>query len=198
MEREGADKLFFVGDSFTPSGTDDYCLQNRNFVHANEGYRYCLDLLEKLGGTHWLINQHVLPMFRYDAGQMGRMREELAKRERLLAELTPLPDANYAVDESWARIYPYSVRGKQVAVELRVDNHTAKAQEFRVRWNVPKGWELVSGKTRATVAGKGVGVFKAVLRAVAAAEVSVLTVDVGFAGFELRRWTEALLERDGE
>lgn len=198
VEREGADKLFFVGDSFTPSGTDDYCLQNRNFVHANEGYRYCLDLLEKLGGTHWLINQHVLPMFRYDAGQMGRMREELAKRERLLAELTPLPDANYAVDESWARIYPYSVRGKQVAVELRVDNHTAKAQEFRVRWNVPKGWELVSGKTRATVAGKGVGVFKAVLRAVAAAEVSVLTVDVGFAGFELRRWTEALLERDGE
>jgi glyoxylase-like metal-dependent hydrolase (beta-lactamase superfamily II) len=198
VEREGAEKLFFVGDSFTPSGTDDYCLQNRNFVHANEGYRYCLDLLEKLGGTHWLINQHVLPMFRYDAGQMGRMREELGKRERLLAELTPLPDANYAVDESWARIYPYSVRGKRVAVELRVDNHTAKAQEFRVRWNVPKGWELVSGETRATVAGKGVGVFKAVLRAAGAGEVSVLTVDVGFAGFELRRWTEALLERDGE
>jgi hypothetical protein len=43
-----------------------------------------------------------------------------------------------------------------------------------------------------------VGVFKAVLRAAGAGEVSVLTVDVGFAGFELRRWTEALLERDGE
>jgi hypothetical protein len=198
VERESGDKLFFVGDSFTPSGTDDYCLQNRNLVHGDEGYAYCLNLLEKLGGTLWLINQHVLPMFRYDAGQMGRMKAELAKRERLLAELTPLPDANYAVDESWARIYPYSVKGRQVAVELRVDNHAAGAQEFRVKWNVPAGWELVSGQERAMVAAKTGGVFKAVLRAVKAEEVSVLTVDVSFAGFALRRWTEAILERDGE
>ena len=28
---------------------------------------FLVDLIEKLGGTHWLINQHVLPMFRYDA-----------------------------------------------------------------------------------------------------------------------------------
>ena len=131
---------------------------NRNFVHADEGYRYCLDLLERLGGTHWLINQHVLPMFRYDAGQMARMREELAKRERLLAELTPLPDANYAVDEGWARMYPYSVKGKTVFLELRVDNHTEKAQEFRVRWNVPKGWELIRGAERVTVPARSGGV----------------------------------------
>jgi len=196
VERESGEKLFFVGDSFTPSGTDDYCLQNRNFVHAGEGYRYCLDLLEKLGGEHWLINQHVLPMFRYDAGQMGRMREELAKRERLLAELTPLPDANYAVDEGWARIYPYSTKGKTVSLELRVDNHTAKPQEFRVRWNVPKGWELVRSAERVTVPAHSGGVLPAVLRAANPAEVSVLTADVIFAGFDLRRWTEALLERD--
>jgi glyoxylase-like metal-dependent hydrolase (beta-lactamase superfamily II) len=196
VERESGEKLFFVGDSFTPSGTDDYCLQNRNFVHAGEGYRYCLDLLEKLGGTHWLINQHVLPMFRYDAAQMTRMREELAKREKLLAELTPLPDANYAVDEGWARIYPYSVKGKTVSLELRVDNHTGKPQDFRVRWNVPKGWELVKGADRVTVAPHSGGVLPVTLRAMAPGEVSVLTVDVAFAGFDLRRWTEALLERD--
>jgi glyoxylase-like metal-dependent hydrolase (beta-lactamase superfamily II) len=198
VERESGEKLFFVGDSFTPSGTDDYCLQNRNLVHSDEGYRYCLDLLEKLGGTHWLINQHVAPMFRYDAGQMGRMRTELAKREKLLAELTPLPDANYAVDESWARIYPYAAKGKTVQLELRLDNHTGKAQEFRVKWNVPKGWELVSGGDRVTVGARSTGVVPVTLRAVGAAELAVLTADVAFAGFELRRWTEALLERDGE
>lgn len=198
VERESGEKLFFVGDSFTPSGTDDYCLQNRNFVHADEGYRYCLDLLEKLGGTHWLINQHVLPMFRYDPVQMARMREELAKRERLLAELTPLPDANYAVDEGWARMYPYSVKGKTVSLELRVDNHTEKAQEFRVRWNVPKGWELIRGAERVTVPARSGGVLAVQLRAVGAAEVSVLTADILFAGFDLRRWTEALLERDDQ
>ena len=29
--RDGGEKPFFVGDSFTPSGIDDYCLQNRDF-----------------------------------------------------------------------------------------------------------------------------------------------------------------------
>jgi hypothetical protein len=106
IERESGEKIFFVGDSFTPSGTDDYCLQNRNFTGEDEGYLYCLRLLEKLGGNPWLINQHVLPMFRYDAARVDRMRLELRRRARLLAELTPLPHANYAVDESWARIYP--------------------------------------------------------------------------------------------
>ncbi|MBI2685442.1 MAG: MBL fold metallo-hydrolase [Acidobacteria bacterium] len=201
VERESGEKLFFVGDSFTPSGTDDYCLQNRNFVHADEGYRYCLDLLEKLGGTHWLINQHVAPMFRYDTGQVQRMREELAKRERLLAELTPLPDANYAVDESWARMYPYSVKaraGQTVTVELRIDNHSAKAQDFRVKWNVPAGWEVVRAAERVTIGARTGSAVKATLRAVTPGEVAVLTADVAFAGFDLRRWTEALLERDGE
>jgi glyoxylase-like metal-dependent hydrolase (beta-lactamase superfamily II) len=199
VEREGGEKLFFVGDSFTPSGTDDYCLQNRNFVHADEGYRYCLDLLEKLGGEHWLINQHVAPMFRYDAGRMRRMREELAKRERLLAELTPLPDANYAVDEGWARIYPYTAKakaGQTVELELRLDNHAAGRQEFRVHWNVPAGWELVRGEERVTVAGRSGGKAGATLRAKAPAEVAVLTADVAFGAFDFRRWTEAILERD--
>ena len=110
--------------------------------------------------------------------------------------MTPLPDANYAVDEGWARIYPYSAKGKTVSLELRVDNHTGTAQEFRVRWNVPKGWELVRGAERVTVEAHSGGVLPVVLRAAEPGEVSVLTVDVAFAGFDLRRWTEALLERD--
>lgn len=198
LTRESGEKIFFVGDSFTPSGTDDYCLQNRNFVHAGEGYRYCLDLLEKLGGEHWLINQHVAPMFRYNGEQMTRMRTELARREKLLAELTPLPDANYAVDESWARMYPYSLKGREVTVSLQLENHTAAPREFRVRWNVPPGWTLVSGEQRVTVPARTAGAAVATLRAGAAPEVAVLTADVAFAGFEFRRWTEAILEPDAQ
>ncbi len=104
VEREGGGKLFFVGDSFTPSGTDDYCLQNRNLVHGDQGYAYTLDLLQRLGGEYWLINQHVAPMFRFDESQYKRMKAELAKRRELLGAITPLPDANYAVDEGWATV----------------------------------------------------------------------------------------------
>lgn len=201
VERESGEKLFFVGDSFTPSGTDDYCLQNRTFVHGNEGYRLCLDVLERLGGDHWLINQHVAPMFKYEQGQTVRMRAELARREAVLADLTPLPDANYAVDEGWARLYPYSVKAKAgatVRVELRVQNHTGSSQEFQAKWNVPAGWELVARAERVTVGPRSSGVLEATLRAVSPAELAVMTADVTFAGFTFPRWTEALLETNVE
>ncbi len=191
IERESGEKIFFVGDSFTPSGTDDYCLQNRNFVGEDEGYLYCLKLLEKLGGNHWLINQHVLPMFRYDAARMERMRTELRRRAALLGELTPLPHANYAVDESWARIYPYATGG--TTVELRLMNHTGSAQTFEVKWHVPAGWTMREAVTKVEVAGGAEGRAVLVLNKLAPKEIGVLTADVSFAGFQFLSWTEALL-----
>jgi glyoxylase-like metal-dependent hydrolase (beta-lactamase superfamily II) len=191
IERESGEKIFFVGDSFTPSGTDDYCLQNRNFAGNDEGYLYCLKLLEQLGGEHWLINQHVLPMFRYDAPRVARMRAELRRRAQLLAELTPLPHANYAVDESWARIYPYATSG--TTVELRLMNHSAKAQTFEIQWHVPAGWAARSTTSRVTVPARTEGKAVLELDKRAPQELGVLTADVTFAGFRLSHWTEALL-----
>lgn len=191
IERESGEKIFFVGDSFTPSGTDDYCLQNRNFVGEDEGYLYCLKLLEKLGGNHWLINQHVLPMFRYDSTRMERMRLELRRRAALLAELTPLPHANYAVDEGWARIYPYATAG--TTVELRLMNHSAKPQTFEVKWHVPAGWTIREAVTKVVVAGGAEGKAVLKLNKLAPKEMGVLTADVSFAGFALLSWTEGLL-----
>lgn len=191
IERESGEKIFFVGDSFTPSGTDDYCLQNRNFVGEDEGYLYCLKLLEKLGGNHWLINQHVLPMFRYDAARMERMRVELRRRAALLAELTPLPHANYAVDEGWARIYPYATAG--TTVELRLMNHSAEPQTFEVKWHVPAGWTIREAMTKVVVASGAEGKAVLKLNKLAPKEMGVLTADVSFAGFALLSWTEGLL-----
>ncbi len=193
----GGEKLFFAGDSFTPSGIDDYCLQNRNFAGAGQGYHYCLDLLEKLGRDYWLINQHVAPMFRFDAGFVARLRGELEKRERILAGLTPLPGANYAADEGWARLYPYAARarpGEDAVLELRLYNHAAGPLAFRVRWNAPPGWRLKEGGRSVLIPPRSEGTVRARLAAVSPPEVAVLTVDVAFAGFDLRRWTEALLE----
>ena len=191
IERESGEKIFFVGDSFTPSGTDDYCLQNRNFVGEDEGYLYCLKLLEKLGGNHWLINQHVLPMFRYDAARMERMRSELRRRAALLGELTPLPHANYAVDESWARMYPYASSGEPL--ELRLMNHTSTEQTFTVKWHVPAGWAVREAEETVRVPARAEGKVRLRLEKRGATELGVVTADVTFAGFALAHWTEALL-----
>ena len=166
-------------------------------VHAGQGYLYCLDLLDKAAPGYWLINQHVAPMFRFDAERLRRMRAELRRREELLGELTPLPGANFAVDESWARLYPYAVRaqaGETADVELRLYNHASKPTEFRIRWNVPEGWRLEAGESRVSIPARSEGAAKARLRAAAPPECAVLTTDIAFAGFDLRRWTEALLE----
>src|SRR5690606_13438898 len=96
VEKDGGEALFFAGDSFTPSGLDDYCLQNRNLLHEDQGFLYCLGLLDRLRKDAWLVNQHVEPTFRFSAGQLETMRAELRKRAAIVRELAPWPDPNYA------------------------------------------------------------------------------------------------------
>jgi glyoxylase-like metal-dependent hydrolase (beta-lactamase superfamily II) len=104
-QRQNGQMYLFTGDSFTPSGMDDYCMQNRVFLRQAEGYDSCLRKIASLPETTWLLNQHVQPMFRYTSAQVSRMRAELAERSAVLAQLSPWPDINYMVDESWARVF---------------------------------------------------------------------------------------------
>jgi len=109
VEREGHEPVLFAGDSFTPSGIDDYCLQNRNFLGEGAGYLLCLGIVEALPPGSWLVNQHVEPMFRFDAGRIERMRRTLRDRRPLLAALLPFDDPNFGLDEGWAVLHPYAV-----------------------------------------------------------------------------------------
>ena len=47
VTKDSGEKIFFIGDSFSPSGIDDYCLLNRNLLQDGTGYFYCLDFLKK-------------------------------------------------------------------------------------------------------------------------------------------------------
>ena len=38
VRKDGGKSVCFIGDSFTPSGIDDYCLQNRNLLRADAGF----------------------------------------------------------------------------------------------------------------------------------------------------------------
>ena len=195
VERDGGGALYFTGDSFTPSGIDDYCLQNRDFAREGEGYLYCLDLLRRLGRNVWLVNQHVDPTFRFSAEQLARMRTELLRRTAILKELTPWPDPNYAIDESWARVDPYEseVReGDDLALRVRILNHAPQAETYEVRWNLPADWKIVKADSKVVIPARREGVVRAVFT-VGGAGLHVITSDVEFAGRRLREWTEALV-----
>jgi glyoxylase-like metal-dependent hydrolase (beta-lactamase superfamily II) len=200
VEKDGDEALFFVGDSFTPSGIDDYCLQNRDFVRENAGYLRCLNILEKLPNNVWLINQHVQPTFRFSSSHFARMRAELRKRIAVLAELSPWPDPNYAVDESWAVVYPYGnkvKKGERVRLEVRITNHSPKAETYRIAWNLPRGWKIINADRTLLIPARGVAAAGAVLTT-GLPGLHVVTADIAFGGRDLKEWTEALVRIEPE
>ncbi|HYI96383.1 MAG TPA: MBL fold metallo-hydrolase [Bryobacteraceae bacterium] len=194
-ERDDKQTYLFTGDSFTPSGMDDYCMQNRVILRQGEGYEFCLRRIASLPPNTWLLNQHVEPMFRYTGAQVKRMQDELSERSAALAQLSPWPDINYMVDESWARVFPYGsdIRsGKTVELELRITNHAPLQMNYRATWNVPAGLELIHADEALTIAPRKEGVLKARVRA-AGSGLHVVTADLSFADHELKQWTEALI-----
>jgi glyoxylase-like metal-dependent hydrolase (beta-lactamase superfamily II) len=195
VEKDGGEALFFLGDSFTPSGIDDYCLQNRDFARTGEGYLYCLEVLGRLPVSVWLINQHVEPMFRFSAAQQERMRAELMKRLAILREMAPWPDLNYAIDENWAAVHPYgsTVRpGERVALEVRIFNHAPRRETYRLGWNMPTDWRLIEADKEVVIPARKEAAGRAVFTA-GGPSLHIVTADVAFADKQLREWVEALV-----
>lgn len=86
-------RLFFCGDSFTPTGLDDYCAFNRNLLGEGVGYDFCLQLLEELQ-PDLLLNCHVDSPFAPTPQHLHTWRERLQERIVLLKQLLPYDDPN--------------------------------------------------------------------------------------------------------
>ena len=56
VKKDGGESVFFVGDSFTPSGIDDYCLLNRKCMdwwHLCYTVRRAVrHVVQRQGGTY--------------------------------------------------------------------------------------------------------------------------------------------------
>jgi glyoxylase-like metal-dependent hydrolase (beta-lactamase superfamily II) len=199
VRKEGGEAVFFIGDSFTPSGIDDYCSANRNFLHAGMGYFRCLDLLQSTAAGAWLVNQHVGPAFRFSKDQLAQLRTTLEKRVELLRSLLPWDDPNFGLDEGWARFYPYAhaIRpGQDIRGTLRILNHSPAEQTFSVRLHLPPGWVLRSlapSPLRVLAREEGSVGYEVSVPAGTPSGTYVLTADLSWDNHELREWTETLV-----
>ncbi|MBP7050157.1 MAG: MBL fold metallo-hydrolase [Phycisphaerae bacterium] len=200
VERDTGERIFFVGDSFTPSGLDDYCLQNRNLLHPGEGYLRCLDLVQHtIPPDALLINEHVLEPFRFDAGQLKHMESVFKRRAELLRELFPWDEPNYGIDEQWARIHPYGQEvqaGRWTNLAVKILNHSPTANTFTVAVNPPQGCRIEPNETSVTARpGQQVEIsFKLRVGDRSPGEVCVVTADVQVGPWDLRQWCEALVK----
>lgn len=135
-------RLFFIGDSFTPSGIDDYCAGNRNLLGSTRGYAFCLRLIEELRPDA-LFNCHVQPAFIFGSDDLALMQRNLTRRLESFGRLVPWDHPNYGLDEHWARAYPYEQSvgpGNAVTINLQVTNHSSSAHEASAIPVVPAGW----------------------------------------------------------
>jgi glyoxylase-like metal-dependent hydrolase (beta-lactamase superfamily II) len=135
-------KVFFAGDSGAPSGLDDYCCANRNFLGAGRGFRRCIDIWRRVC-PDFIINQHQDEAFVFDDQILDYLDTMLEERERLFAAVLPWSHPNFGTDEHWVRAYPYEqtvTPGTPVALSVCFTNHGPEEVTAAVEPVLPTGW----------------------------------------------------------
>jgi glyoxylase-like metal-dependent hydrolase (beta-lactamase superfamily II) len=200
VAHKDGERILLVGDSFSPAGIDDYCLQNRNFIQPGMGYLYCLDMLRKLAGDCWIVNQHIEPPFKFTNEQLDFMTAKLHERKNLMRELFPWDEPNYGLDERWARMYPYGQTiqpGRPARVSVVILNHSDRTHEYTIRpVSGPDDMTVSPGKLVIKVPPKEEGRADFTIQASADASsgIRVLTMDIGFNQWKLHEWCESIIE----
>jgi glyoxylase-like metal-dependent hydrolase (beta-lactamase superfamily II) len=199
FKKVNGETIFFIGDSFTPNGIDDYCLLNRNLLHPGMGYFYCLDILNKLPENILLANQHLEPLFAFSRKQLDHMTNLLLERNAILKDLLPWDNINYGVDEKWVTVYPYGqkvIPGETIEFTVKVFNHSDVPKTFILEPIVPKGFNLEPKKASVIIDPRTEGekTFKIKIPKPAKAGISLLLVNIKFDNWYLHEWSEAIIE----
>ncbi|MHB1295169.1 MAG: MBL fold metallo-hydrolase [Anaerolineae bacterium] len=191
-------RMFFVGDSFTPGGIDDYCAQNRNWLGRGVGYDRCLELVERLAPAQ-LFNPHVDGAFTLTPDQCHAMRRNLAERESLWATLTPWEHPNYAMDETWVRCDPYEQRalaGQSIGFRVVITNHAGASRTVQARLVRPQAWGSDAcpwGSVEIPAKGEEAVTLIMSIPEGAPAGRYVLPVDVVYGDQRLPQWAETVV-----
>lgn len=196
VKKKGHKPIFFIGDSFSPSGMDDYCLLNRNLVHEDEGYLLCLKKLRAFRGNYWIVNEHIPYVFTFSNKELDYLETRYRKRITLLRKLFPWDDPNYGIDEQWAVFYPYGSAvepGKPLDLEVRLTNHSPKERTFHVTPHVPRGMKLLKHEKSITLKPRQWGRVQVQVQAPTNAGSHLVTADIESNGMSFRRWVEAMV-----
>lgn len=147
-ERDGR-KVLLCGDSFAPTGLDDYCADNRNLPGDGRGYRRCLELLRRYGVCQ-LVNQHQTEPFCYDEAYLAFLERGMDLRDACLRELLP-DDIGLGLDSQWLRVWPMEQEVSQGAfLRLTVQVTGHGRHMVRVAPRLPWAPEQGAAKALAT------------------------------------------------
>ena len=162
VERDTGEKVFFIGDSFTPFRPGRLLPAEPQF--PRRGHRVLL--LPRSSDQQDPARDSPDQRARRRAVSLRRRpvaahERELCPAPGLLRDLFPWDDADFGIDEQWARIYPY---GQEVQPErwtplaVKLLNHSKTSNTFVVTMNAPAGFEIEPHQASVTAAaGTGSG-----------------------------------------
>lgn len=139
-------RILFAGDSFSVTGLDDYCPQNRVLPGPDRGMRLCLDRIRSYQ-PHCLINQHQQQAFHFTQEELDTFEQILVERERLTEELTGR-SAGWAWDDAWCRAVPFeqsSAPGAVIQLAVHVTNHDQEPLPVTAEPVLLEGFQIVDG-----------------------------------------------------
>ena len=194
--RKNERPVFFIGDSFSPTGIDDYCVMNRNLLHKEGGYRLCLDKLRNMKERPWLVNEHVQYVFEFSDAELDTLIQRFEERVAILEDLFPWDAPNYGIDEQWAVFYPYGLAtksGKNIELQVRITNHSPVRREFQVVPRLPSDMKLLQSESRLTLEPGQTGAVRMKVAVTAASGNYLITADIHSEGMDFRDWIEALV-----
>ena len=198
VEKPGETPVFFIGDSFSPSGIDDYCLMNRNLMREDSGYLKCFEVVAAMPKGTWLVNQHIPHLFRFNDKETDFLLSRYRERIAMISDFVAWDDVNYAIDEQWAWFFPYGIearRGETIEVSMRLWNHSTESRHFEVTLIGPFSESREVKSVSLPAREKGAVAFKITIPVDAASGVHVVTADIGIEkGVNLPRWSEALVK----
>jgi len=192
-------RMFFVGDSHTMGGNDDYCAHNRNWLGRDVGFQYCISLIEKLKPTH-IFNCHVNDAFTFTPKEIEFMRANLDRREKLFGQIVPWDHANYGTDASWVRCSPYTQNvkaGDTVNIKVVITNHSTAPKKAACRAVLPKVFgDTAAPWIEAEIPAKTEKEFQVVFLVPADIESGryVIPVDVKHGSWYLPQFAEAIVD----
>ena len=198
VERADHKPVFFIGDSFSPSGIDDYCLMNRNLMREDTGYFLCLRKVRALPQGSWLVNQHIPHLFRFTGRELDYLEKQYRTRAAMIADLVPWDDPNYAIDEEWAWFHPYASEagaGERLEVELRLWNHSQQERTFSIRMEESNGLKVAAALPEITLAPRTTGKITVPLLVAPSSgpELRVITASLRSEGIAVDHWVETLV-----
>lgn len=168
LTHEPEEALLFAGDSFTPSGVDDYCLWNRNILEMEDGgkvesmgYMQCLSMVlnynREIPGYGklplYIANQHVEPIFEIRESKVLELMEKLSERQEILKNLIRSDIPRYGLDPYWHQVYPY-MQHIRAGGELRIHSNMDSGGLFgvndviEVEYHFPEGFKTGSMRCR--------------------------------------------------